>query len=201
LAAIFILSSFVYFHKKSVLMNDSSVAIDLLKKSDEKTIRAFYNDNKNGFILFAKRYNLSNDILTDVYQDAMIALIENAKKGKIDDLKSSVTTYLYGIGKFMIFQKLKKDGKTVAIDDLEKMEIIYDEYSEEETNLQVKMLQTAFQKLGEQCRKVLQLFYYEEKKLDEIQTLLGYTNKDVLKSQKSRCLKQLKELSKLNLHE
>lgn len=177
-------------------MNESSIVIDLLKRNDEKSIRTVYNDNKNGFILFAKRYNLSYDDLIDIYQDAIIALIENAKKGKIDDLKSSITTYLFGIGKFMIFQKLKKEGKTVAIDDFEKIEMIYDDYSEEETNLQIEMLQNGFKKLGEQCRKVLQLFYYEEKKLDEIQSLLGYTNKDVLKSQKSRCLKQLKELSK-----
>jgi RNA polymerase sigma factor (sigma-70 family) len=177
-------------------MNESSIVIDLLKRNDEKSIRTVYNDNKNGFILFAKRYNLSYDDLIDVYQDAIIALIENAKKGKIDDLKSSITTYLFGIGKFMIFQKLKKEGKTIAIDDFEKIEMIYDDYSEEETNLQIEMLQNGFKKLGEQCRKVLHLFYYEEKKLDEIQSLLGYTNKDVLKSQKSRCLKQLKELSK-----
>ena len=36
--------------------------------------------------------------------------------------------------------------------------------------------------------------YFEEKKLDEIQTILNYSNKDVLKAQKSRCLKHLKEL-------
>ena len=58
------------------------------------------------------------------------------------------------------------------------------------------MLQKGLNKLGDQCKKVLELFYYEEKKLDEIQSILGYTNKDVLKSQKSRCLKQLKELIK-----
>ncbi|MEN9487951.1 MAG: hypothetical protein RL494_216 [Bacteroidota bacterium] len=177
-------------------MNESSVIIDRLKKNDEKIIRAFYNENKNGFILFAKRYNLNNDDLIDIYQDAIIALIENAKKGKIDDLKSSVTTYLYGIGKFMIFQKLKKESKTVSIDDFEKIEMVYDDYSEDEINLQVKMLQKGLNKLGDQCKKVLELFYYEEKKLDEIQSILGYTNKDVLKSQKSRCLKQLKELIK-----
>lgn len=177
-------------------MNESSVIIDRLKKNDEKIIRAFYNENKNGFILFAKRYNLNNDDLIDIYQDAIIALIENAKKGKIDDLKSSVTTYLYGIGKFMIFQKLKKESKTVSIDDFEKIEMVYDDYSEDEINLQVKMLQKGLNKLGDQCKKVLELFYYEEKKLDEIQSILSYTNKDVLKSQKSRCLKQLKELIK-----
>lgn len=179
-------------------MNESSALIDALKKGDEKAIRTFYNDHKNGFILFAKRYNLGQDDLIDIYQDAIIALIENARKGKLDDLKSTVATYLFGIGKFMIFQKFKRDGKTVPLDDFEKVEMVYDDYSEEETNLQVKMLQNGFQKLGKQCQKVLRLFYYEEKKLDEIQNLLGYTNKDVLKSQKSRCLKQLKKLSQQN---
>lgn len=192
----FFLISFVYFPEKKQLMYKAIQLIDLLKMNDEKAIRNFYNENKNGFILFAKRYNLNNDDLIDIYQDAIIALIENAKKGKIDDLKSSVTTYLYGIGKFMIFQKLKKESKTVSIDDFEKIEMVYDDYSEDEINLQVKMLQKGLNKLGDQCKKVLELFYYEEKKLDEIQSLLGYTNKDVLKSQKSRCLKQLKELVK-----
>ena len=190
------LISFVYFPEKKQLMYKAIQLIDLLKMNDEKAIRNFYNENKNGFILFAKRYNLNNDDLIDIYQDAIIALIENAKKGKIDDLKSSVTTYLYGIGKFMIFQKLKKESKTVSIDDFEKIEMVYDDYSEDEINLQVKMLQKGLNKLGDQCKKVLELFYYEEKKLDEIQSILGYTNKDVLKSQKSRCLKQLKELIK-----
>ena len=190
------LISFVYFPEKKQLMYKAIQLIDLLKMNDEKAIRNFYNENKNGFILFAKRYNLNNDDLIDIYQDAIIALIENAKKGKIDDLKSSVTTYLYGIGKFMIFQKLKKESKTVSIDDFEKIEMVYDDYSEDEINLQVKMLQKGLNKLGDQCKKVLELFYYEEKKLDEIQSILGYTNKDVLKSQKSRCLKQLKELVK-----
>ena len=190
------LISFVYFPEKKQLMYKAIQLIDLLKMNDEKAIRNFYNENKNGFILFAKRYNIHSDDIIDIYQDAIIALIENAKKGKIDDLKSSVTTYLYGIGKFMIFQKLKKESKTVSIDDFEKIEMVYDDYSEDEINLQVKMLQKGLNKLGDQCKKVLELFYYEEKKLDEIQSILGYTNKDVLKSQKSRCLKQLKELIK-----
>ncbi len=40
----------------------------------------------------------------------------------------------------------------------------------------------------------MKVYGQSEKKLDEIQKLLQYTNKDVLKSQKSRCLKQLKDL-------
>jgi RNA polymerase sigma factor (sigma-70 family) len=173
--------------------------IDLLKKNDEKAIRDFYNENKNGFILFAKRYNLDEDDVIDVYQDAMIALMENAKKGKIDNLESSTNTYFFSIGKFMIFQKLKKQKKVFSTDDFSNLEYLDEDYNEDENNLQVALLQKGLDKLGEQCRKVLKLFYYEEKKLDEIQFELNYTNKDVLKSQKSRCLKQLKDLTNKKL--
>ncbi|HPH86989.1 MAG TPA: sigma-70 family RNA polymerase sigma factor [Chitinophagales bacterium] len=177
-------------------MSATNSIIDLLKKNDEKTIRTFYNDHKNKFVLFAKRYNINEFDSIDVYQDAFIALIENVKRGKTDDLKSSLSTYLFGIGKFMIFQKFKKNGQLHIADDVASIEIEEDLYSEDDVDLQVRLLQNGLDKLGEQCKKVLQLFYYEEKKLDEIQEQLGYTSKDVLKSQKSRCLKQLKELIK-----
>ncbi|MVO10182.1 sigma-70 family RNA polymerase sigma factor [Flavobacterium sp. TP390] len=172
--------------------------IDLLKKDDEKTIRKLYDENKKGFLIFANRYHLDAEDVLDIYQDAVIALIENAKKGKIDDLQSSVSTYLFGIGKFMVFQKLKKEKKTFSKDDFSNLEYVDEGYNEDENNIQVILLQHAFNKLGDQCRKVLQLFYYEEKNLDEIQKILEYSNKDVLKSQKSRCLKQLKDLTKEN---
>lgn len=171
--------------------------IESLKKNDEKAIRDFYDENKIGFFLFAKRYNLQSDDICDIYQDAIVALIENAKKGKIDDLKSSLSTYLFGIGKCMIFQKFKKESRNCAFDECEEVEVMYEEYNEERINLQIIELQKGFGKLGEQCRKLLRLFYYEEKRLDEILSDLGYINKDVLKSQKSRCLKQLKVLAKI----
>ncbi|WP_026764107.1 RNA polymerase sigma factor [Sediminibacterium salmoneum] len=59
---------------------------------------------------------------------------------------------------------------------------------------QIVLLQSYYEKMGVHCKKILQLFYYEEKKLEEIVHLLGYENKDVVKSQKSRCIKQLKTL-------
>ncbi|KIX21565.1 hypothetical protein SY27_07650 [Flavobacterium sp. 316] len=179
-------------------MNNPEHVIALLKKEDERTVRKLYDENKKGFLIFANRYNLNSEDVLDIYQDAVIALIENAKKGKIDALQSSISTYLFGIGKFMIFQKLKKEKKTFSKDDFSNLEYVDEDYNEEENNIQIILLQKALNKIGGQCKKVLQLFYYEEKNLDEIQEELGYSSKDVLKSQKSRCLKQLKDLTKEN---
>lgn len=171
--------------------------IEQLKKGDEKAIHTIYLDHKNGFLMFANKYDLSADDLLDVYQDSIIALCENAKKGTIDALESSIATYLFSIGKYMIYKKLKERNKRVSLDyDQHLPQVLEDEYQEPFDENQTKLLQENFRKLGEQCQKVLRLFYYEEKNLDTIQIELNYTNKDVLKSQKSRCLKQLKDLIK-----
>ena len=57
---------------------------------------------------------------------------------------------------------------------------------------QQKLLRN-FNLLGEKCQEILNLFYYKSLTIDEIVQVQGYENKNVVKSQKSRCLKSLKE--------
>ena len=180
-----------------VLMKDLPLTIDLLKKADERVIAGIYNQYKSDFFVFATQFHINKETVTDVYQDAIIALIENAKKGLLDDLNCSLKTYLFSIGKFMIFRKLKVKKETVIYTEKLIESIEWDFLEEEQEQKEMKLLQQGFANLGAQCQKVLQLFYFEEKKLDEIMKLLQYTNKEVLKSQKSRCIKQLKNLINL----
>ena len=146
-------------------MENAPKLTELLKAGNEKAIRTVYEEHRNGFLLFAKRFSLGDDEVLDIYQDAVIALCENARKGKLDDLQSSVSTYLFSIGKFMIFQLLKKDKKMHVVEDFNLVDYEFESYEEEKENIEIKLLQTAFENLGEQCKKVIQLFYYEEKKI------------------------------------
>ena len=175
-------------------MSETSDIIAKLKSGDEETLKQIYLTHKKSFFLFASYYQLSDEDLLDTYQDAFIALYENAKKGKIDDLKSSITTYLFAIGKFMIFKRFKNKKNKVALDEIDISQIDWEEIKDSDEESQISLLKSAIIKLGEKCQNVLRLFYFEEKKLDEIQSILNYSSKDVLKAQKSRCLKQLKEL-------
>lgn len=165
-----------------------------LKEGDDRTIRELYLNQKKGFFLFAKRYKLDDDEILDIYQDAIIALCDNAKRGKIDHLQGEVSTYLFAIGKFMIYKKIKLQNKTISMSEYDPDEVSGFSLEDEEDHPQLHMMGESLKKLGEQCQRVLYLFYYEEKKLDEIQTILSYSSKDVLKAQKSRCLKQLREI-------
>jgi RNA polymerase sigma factor (sigma-70 family) len=67
---------------------------------------------------------------------------------------------------------------------------------DEELTNQQKRIKLSFNKLGERCKSVLNLYYYQGYNLDEITEILNYSDKKVLKSQKSRCLKQLKNLAR-----
>lgn len=159
-----------------------------LKSGDHREIEKLYNRYRNGFILFLSRYGLPQEELTDIYQDSVVALIENARKGLMDHLEVELKTYLYAIGKFMVFKRLKKE-KEINAEDL-----IFEWYDTGREDTDEPRLGAALKRLGSRCYELLYLFYYEGKKLDEIQEIMSYDKKDVLKSQKSRCLKQLKEM-------
>ncbi len=174
---------------------------DLLKAElsleNKKVLEQVYRENKGIFMSFAKRYDLPEEDIIDIYQDAIVALVEHAKKGKLSQLNCAVSTYLISIGKFMLLRYLKKKRIMFVPFEVE-ISIEWDDMEHIQKEEQVQLLQTYFLKLGSHCQKILELFYYQEKKLEDIVLALGYDNKDVVKSQKSRCIKQLRALIETN---
>ena len=178
-------------------MNEQQLIL-LLKASDKKTLEKVYIDNRDAFINFARKFKLSDDDIVDVYQDAIIAFREKAVEGKLENLSCSISTFLFGIGKYMLFDKARKNNKKVADFPLENEAYNYKEMSisfiEETPNEFQLLLQKGFDSLGKKCKEVLTLFYYRGFTIDEIAEKLNYNNKNVVKSQKSRCIKQLKDI-------
>ena len=171
-----------------------------LKKGSNQALEKIYNEYRNAFLQFAKKYDLDHDILIDIYQDAFIALREHAINGKLDAIKSSVKTYLFSIGKYMIYDQIKKQKKTVSYEnsvDYKETSDAPEIFEEPQLSAEQRLLQKHFKDLGKRCKEMLTLFYYRGLTIDEITENLGYESKNVVKSQKSRCLKSLKELIKL----
>ena len=172
--------------------------IELLKQKDKVTFQKIYNDNRVAFINFAKGYHIEEYDSLDVYHDSILVLRDNAIQGKIDNLKSSISTYLFAIGKYKIYHIFREKAKLNITDDIEVIEKNFDFdvnlYDENPTNQQIQ-LKIGFKQLGERCKEVLELFYYSGYTLDEITEILNYSDKNVLKSQKSRCIKQLRKYS------
>lgn len=169
--------------------------IDAVKNGSNDAVKTLYLENRKGFMRFVvQKYGVPNEIVEDFYQDAFIALVENIRRGKLDQLKSNISTYLFSIGKFMVFKHYKKSKMTV-LDQSEFEELLEDDSEEEERDeALIQLIQSKLEQMGDACKKILIQFYYEGKKIDQIVELGDYANKDVVKSQKSRCLSHLKKL-------
>jgi len=175
--------------------------INIFIHNNSKEIGLLYYKHRDAFINFGKKYGLDYDDLTDIYQEAFIALRNKALSGKLEDVKSSLKTYLFGIGKYMIFDRLKEKRKTTNLDNtlykVSDEEIVVVEIQKpQELTLEQRLLKQFFKKLGKKCQELLTMFYSRGLSIDDIIELSDYSSSSVVRSQKSRCIKTLRELIK-----
>ncbi len=171
--------------------------IETLKSNDRLKLKALYNEHRSPFFGFARKYGLPEAELADVYQEAFLALRKHAIKGSLDAVKTSCKTYLFGIGKFMIYDRLKNQRATIpyeaqlhAVDEIDEINV----EAESPLTAEQQILRTHFKKLGKKCQEVLTLFYYRGLTINEIVAMSDYDNPNVVKAQKSRCLKTLRDM-------
>ncbi len=177
-----------------------NITIEDLKKGSDLLFKRIYEDNRDKFLNFARKYNLPQDDTIDVYQDAYIIFYNNVMQGKVEEFTSSISTYLFSIGKYLIFDKMKKNNKTINPDfDLslirERDELVDASFDLDPNDLTTEqiLLKKYFGTLGSKCQELLTLFYYRGYTIKDIIETSEYTSENVVKSAKSRCMKTLKE--------
>jgi RNA polymerase sigma factor (sigma-70 family) len=168
--------------------------ITLLQKGDQRALEHVYELYRKPFLEFARKYLKDTELIEDTYQDAVLALYENALKGKFKEMNSSIKTYLFAIGKYMIFKHLRKSNQQISLTVELPEDLEWESYDDESMQEQVILLEKYLEKLGEKCRQIIELSYYQQKSPEEITEFLQYPNKETLKSQKSRCLQHLKKM-------
>jgi RNA polymerase sigma factor (sigma-70 family) len=106
----------------------------------------------------------------------------------------SVVTYLYAIAKNLIYKYHRKN----ELINRHKVRL-YEHYrfislKTDELENYSHLIHNALANMKEPCKTILNLFYIKGLKLAMIANTMEYTNVDVVKTQKSRCLKKLKEI-------
>jgi len=178
------------------------ITLEKLKQGSDKVLRQVYEENRDKFLNFAHRYHLSEEENIDIYQDAYIIFYDNVMSGKIESFTSSISTYLFSIGKYLIFDRMKKNKKRISSEfDLsivgKEDELVSTiEIDEPILTTEQQLLQKHFDRLGKQCQELLTLFYYRGYTIQEIMEHESYNSENVVKSAKSRCMKTLREYIK-----
>ena len=179
-------------------MNPDLKEQELLKglaKGDKKAIETIYKDNFNMVQSLVINNNGSAQEAKDIFQEAMIVLLEKARSGNFE-LNCQIKTYVYSVCRRIWLKRLQQynrysndvDGAigTVPVDD------DVEEY--EKRDQEFVMMEKAIASLGEPCKSLIEAFYIQKRNMQDIANQFGYTNADNAKNQKYKCLMRLKKL-------
>lgn len=183
-------------------MTDEQIIQELKAGKYTKAIKALYKHFPTVRGLILKNCGSKQDA-EDVYQEVLIILFRKAKQADFK-LTSSLGTFLVGICRLQWMNELRKRSKSTGDfeSELDSAEAeTYSSYIEEESKF--KVAEKALLEIGEKCRDLLRLFYFEKLDFKNIAIKIGLSNEKVAKNQKYRCLEKAREnyLSLNNKHE
>lgn len=169
--------------------------IERIRLGDESALLQVYRNN----IAMVRKFILDNsgrnEDAEDMLQDALVVLWENVTHGDFD-LTSKISTYVYSVvrNKWLREISKRKIGKVSNVDDYviaeERIDALKSLVHREEYRIILKCIGD----LGTTCRKVLTMFYLEEKGMEEIAREMKFANTDVAKAKKWQCKKELERL-------
>jgi len=168
-----------------------------IKLGNRAVLNQLYQTYREEFIHWTRwKFNCKEADSIDVFQETMIAFYENVVNDKIVEFQSSVKTYLFAIGRNILLKRFRDEkGQT---EELEVLTNVADTLQIEDSinlNERQKAIAELLDKLGEPCKTLLQLFYYQKFSTESIAKTMQYKNESVVKNQKVRCIKRLRRIA------
>ena len=168
----------------------------LVKKSSSK-LDLIYVKHKNYCINFMRKMINDDEVIHDIYHDAILTLYEKIVAGNFV-LSSSIQSYLNSICRNQILNRYKKI-KIHVVHNEEYDESVKDwlddeieQINDNKLNATINALEK-IKSLGGKCYEILKRFYYDNHSMEKIAVDLDYTNAANVKNQKARCQKKLNE--------
>lgn len=168
--------------------------IERIKENDRSVLGEVYVKFEKQICTYIQSHGGDEFDAKDILQETIIVLWQNVNSGRFD-LSSKLNTYLIAIAKNKWHNELRKRGK------VQKNQITEDKKDEYPgqletilSNEKAEMIHEALNKIKSICKKLLLLFYFEERSLEEITKLLKFSNVNVTKSKKYQCKKSLQEI-------
>lgn len=165
------------------------------KKIDE-SIKAIYHSHFDSLSWYVLNNSGNRQDAEDIFQEVLVSFIDLVQKDKFRG-ESTVKTFLYSLNRHAWLNELKRRGRALARE--EKYEKEQDRTTPDTSHLMANREEKAelmriVGELGETCKKILMLFYYESLSMKEILEATDYENEQVVRNKKYKCLKQLEKM-------
>lgn len=162
----------------------------------DETIGLLYRDHFDSLSWYVINNSGNRQDAEDVFQEVLVNFIELVQNNRFRG-ESTIRTFLFALNRHIWLNELKRRGRALARE--ERYEKTQDKAMVDVSQLIADRedrarLASLVDQLGEHCRKILLLFYYENLSMKEILEQMHYENEQVVRNKKYKCLKQLEQL-------
>lgn len=143
------------------------------------------------------KYGGKEEEAYDAFQEGIIKFYHYAKTGKLSS-DNNICGFIYTVTKNHYIDNLRRNNKSVQIEeaditDLSESDNQLGKLITEENENKITEL---FSMLGEVCKQLLLLYYYNEMSMKDIAVKMGFSSEDVAKTKNYKCKQRLIELTK-----
>ena len=159
-------------------------------------VREIYRKHFEQLSWFVENNSGNRQDAEDIFQEVVVNFIDAVQKEKFRG-ESSVGTFLYALNKHAWLNELKRRGRAMKREikfdkehDTEQMDVSHHIANQEAKRLVMNVVE----KLGDACKKILVMFYYENLSMKDILEKTEYETEQVVRNKKYKCLKQLEQM-------
>ena len=171
-------------------------------------LNRFIADERDKVLAYLRKtFSISDDDLSDIYQESSVALFMNVRDGKLSNLTSTLTTYFLRICINQTLKFMGRQKKAVPLFDdsritnkeafrPDKIDELYQLCTEDEEAEKVsrseKIVQSIIESMSDTCKNVLQGYYWDNLSTSTIADMFGFANANSVKTQKYKCLQKFR---------
>lgn len=171
-------------------------------------LNRFITDERNKVVNYLrKKYSISDDDISDIYQESSVALFMNIRDGKLTNLTSTLSTYFLRICINQTLKIMGKQKKVVPLFDEsrltnkdtfrpDKIDELYQLCTEndeaEKVSRSEKVVQNIIESMPDTCKNVFQGYYWDNLTTSTIADMFGFANANSVKTQKYKCMKRFR---------
>lgn len=178
-----------------IVSSQQTLIMELKQPDIEKPVQQLYDHYFEGILAQICANGGSREDGADVFQDAVLVLIEKIKTDRFRG-DSSIKTFLSAIARNLWLFELRTRDRRKKREQFfmngEDTEMTNPERFPDKASQQG--LTEMMHEIGDTCRKILTGFYYEKKSMKQLLDEFDYENEQVLRNRKSKCMKKLKEI-------
>ncbi|MBX2982449.1 MAG: sigma-70 family RNA polymerase sigma factor [Flavobacteriales bacterium] len=168
----------------------------IAQTADHAWYRALYVEHRAAFVNWAvKHFDAREEEARDAFQEAVIVLHRKVGEGGLDDLKCSLRTYLFAVGRNQLLSRMRVVNRQVEIDEafhgIPDECLVTKDMDEQERQATAELVRQRLSELKPDDRRVLELYYLEGREMDAVAEVMGLKNRNVAKKKKHFALQRL----------